>query len=122
MKKRTIVIGLFLTAAFLLTFALLQAQQGGSASTSAQGTEKAAPAKKKAVYQTLCPVLGGKIDKELFVDAAGKRIYVCCSACLEKVKADPQKYIKEMEDKGITLYKTPKKPVTKKEVGDTQPK
>ena len=57
--------------------------------------------------QTTCPVMDGKIDNNLYVDADGKRIYVCCAGCIEKVKADPQKYIKQLEDKGITLYKNP---------------
>ncbi len=59
-------------------------------------------------FQTECPILGEKIDKSLFVDFKGKRIYVCCAGCIEKVKADPAKYIKEMEAKGITLDETPK--------------
>jgi hypothetical protein len=121
MKKRTIFLGLFLTAAFLMTGSIVFAQTANTPAP-AQGTEKAAPVKKKVVHQTICPVMGGKIDRKLFVDADGKRIYVCCSACLEKVKADPQKYIKEMEDKGITLYKTPKKSEKKKAAGDTQSK
>ena len=62
---------------------------------------------KTPVLQTTCPVGVGKIDKNLYVDADGKRIYVCCAGCVEKVKENPQKYIKELEDKGITLYKTP---------------
>ena len=61
-----------------------------------------------AEKQTVCPVAGGKIDKNLYVDADGKRIYVCCENCLEKVKADPQKYIKRLENEGITLEKITK--------------
>ena len=60
--------------------------------------------------QLTCPVMGGKIDKNLYVDtgsidAEGKRIYVCCEGCLEKLKADPQKYFKQLESQGITLEK-----------------
>ena len=60
--------------------------------------------------QTVCPVMGGKIDKNLYVDADGKRIYVCCRGCIEKVKADPKKYITQLEEQGITLEKTPVQP------------
>ncbi len=62
---------------------------------------------KTPVSQTTCPLNDGKIDKNLYVDADGKRIYVCCAGCIEKIKADPQKYIKQLEDQGITLDKTP---------------
>lgn len=60
---------------------------------------------KEVKVQTACPVLGGEIDKKLFVDFGGKRIYVCCAGCIAAVKANPQKYIKELEAKGIVLDK-----------------
>ena len=50
--------------------------------------------------QTTCPVMGGAINKDLYVDHEGKRIYVCCEACLDDVKANPEKYIKELAEKG----------------------
>ena len=31
--------------------------------------------------QTNCPVQGGEIDKEVFVDVDGKRVYFCCPGC-----------------------------------------
>lgn len=55
--------------------------------------------------QTDCPVMGGKINKSLFVDTQGKRIYVCCAGCLTSLKANPEKYRKELEAKGIILDK-----------------
>ena len=57
--------------------------------------------------QTICPVMGGKIDKSLYVDHEGKRIYVCCEGCLAEVKKDPAKYIQKLEAEGIMLDKTP---------------
>jgi YHS domain-containing protein len=62
----------------------------------------------KKTVQTECPVMGGKINKALFVDYQGKRIYVCCQGCIGKVKENPEKYIKEIEAKGIVLEETPK--------------
>lgn len=73
------------------------------ASTS---TKEVAVAVKK---QTTCPVMGGAIDKKLFVDAEGKRIYLCCTGCIAPVKKDPKKYIAKLEADGITLEKTPVK-------------
>ncbi|MEI7902665.1 MAG: YHS domain-containing protein [bacterium] len=55
--------------------------------------------------QTKCPVMKGKIDKSLFVEYEGKRIYVCCKECIETVKKDPAKYIRELEAGGVTLEK-----------------
>lgn len=59
--------------------------------------------------QTTCPVMGGKINKELYVDADGYRIYVCCKGCIKAVKANPEKYIEKMQADGIELEKTPAK-------------
>jgi YHS domain-containing protein len=59
--------------------------------------------------QTVCPVMGGKINKDHFAEHDGKRIYVCCPPCIAKIKADPDKYVKKMKDAGITLDEIPKK-------------
>jgi len=62
---------------------------------------------KPAELQTVCPVMGGKINKDSFVDVKGKRIYLCCQGCEKAIKADPDKYIKKMEDAGIVIEAAP---------------
>jgi hypothetical protein len=58
--------------------------------------------------QTLCPIMADNpINKNLFVDYDGKRIYVCCRGCIGVVKKDPAKYIALLEKEGITLDKVP---------------
>ncbi len=57
--------------------------------------------------QTTCPVMGGKVNSKLHVDAEGVRIYVCCAGCIGAVKADPQKYIKKLKAEGVELEKVP---------------
>lgn len=53
--------------------------------------------------QTLCPVMGGKINAKYYADHDGKRVYFCCPGCEAPFKKDPAKYIKKLEDQGITL-------------------
>lgn len=53
--------------------------------------------------QTKCPVMGDPIDKSLFVDKDGKRIYVCCKMCPDKVKKDFDTYATKLEAQGIDL-------------------
>ncbi len=60
-----------------------------------------------AESQTKCPVLGNKIDEKVFVDYQGKRIYFCCTGCIDPFKKDPEKYLKKMEAEGVTPAKTP---------------
>ena len=62
---------------------------------------------KPADLQTVCPVMGGKIDKDQYLDHKGKRIYICCGGCMGALKKDPDKYIAKMEKAGITPYSTP---------------
>lgn len=58
--------------------------------------------------QTTCPVMGGKINQDLYVDYQGRRIYFCCPACVELFKKEPDKYLKKLEEQGVTPEKTPK--------------
>lgn len=57
--------------------------------------------------QTKCPIMNYGINKKLYADHNGKRVYFCCPSCPEEFKKDPDKYIKKLEDQGIELEKTP---------------
>ena len=52
--------------------------------------------------------MGGGIDKKLFVDKDGKRIYVCCAGCLAPIKKDFAKFEKKLHDKGQMPHKAGK--------------
>jgi hypothetical protein len=67
----------------------------------------AAEGKEQSGAQSLCPVMNLKINKDLYVDVEGKRIYVCCAHCIDKIKSDPAEYIDKMTQQGVTLEKTP---------------
>jgi len=49
-----------------------------------------------ATKQTLCPVMDAPINKDLFVEYEGKKVYFCCAGCPEKFKADPEKYLSKL--------------------------
>ena len=71
---------------------------------------KAAPEAKpasQAVTQTKCPVLAGDINKQVYADYKGKRIYFCCSGCDAEFKKDPEKYMKKLQEQGVTLEPAP---------------
>lgn len=57
--------------------------------------------------QTVCPVMGGKIDKQIYTDYEGKRVYFCCEACVAEFKKDPERYVGKMEAEGVVLEKAP---------------
>jgi YHS domain-containing protein len=71
------------------------------------GAGVAVKAEAPAKPQTVCPVLGGEINKEYFTDYKGNRIYFCCPSCEYTFKKDAEKFLKKMKDEGVTLEKTP---------------
>jgi YHS domain-containing protein len=73
---------------------------GQPAEKSKDDSMKTAIHTKHLKPQTTCPVMGEPIDKNLYVDYNGKRIYVCCVNCVDKVKKNPEKYIKKLESMG----------------------
>ncbi len=70
--------------------------------------EPARPAASDLKPQETCPVMGGRIDRSLFVDHEGKRIYFCCSACIDEFKASPDKYLRKLAETGQKPEETPK--------------
>ncbi len=62
---------------------------------------------KKGKPQTKCPICKMDINKNLYVDYKGKRVYFGCEGCPAEFKKNPEKYIKQMEEEGIILEKAP---------------
>ncbi|MGA2507499.1 MAG: heavy metal-binding domain-containing protein [Chitinispirillaceae bacterium] len=90
-------------AVAMFSAAIVFAQSGkadtGKTTTANAGAEKT----KQLKPQTTCPVTGDPINKTLFVDYKGKRIYVCCENCINPLKKNPEKYIKKLESMGQSV-------------------
>lgn len=51
------------------------------------------------IAQKTCPVMrGNPINPEIYVDYNGRRIYFCCNMCPPQFKADPEKYLKIVDE------------------------
>jgi YHS domain-containing protein len=50
----------------------------------------------EAIEQTRCPVMDGAINKELYAEYKGKKVYFCCPGCEEKFLEEPEKYIAKL--------------------------
>jgi len=70
-------------------------------------TEKAPASVDKGKPQTKCPVMGGLVNKKVFTDYNGKRIYFCCNGCISAFLKNPDKYMKDMADEGVMLEDSP---------------
>lgn len=75
-------------------FVMLLTSVSFGETTSATG-DKDAPEASVLKNQTLCPVMGGKIDSTVYTDIQGQRVYHCCPGCAKSLKADPDKYFKK---------------------------
>jgi hypothetical protein len=78
-------------------------------SGAARPPTETAGAARTLVPQKTCPVMGTPIDKRQYVDALGKRIYVCCPDCIAPVKKDPAAYIAKLHAMGEEVEDIPVK-------------
>jgi len=54
------------------------------------------PAATAETVQKLCPVMNYPINKAIFVEYEGKKVYFCCPGCPEQFRADPQAYLAKL--------------------------
>lgn len=47
--------------------------------------------------QKVCPISGEKIDKKIYSDWEGRRVFFCCRKCRSLFAADPMKYLKRLD-------------------------
>ena len=57
--------------------------------------------------QTKCPVMGGAINRDVFTDYNGHRIYFCCAGCDAEFHKDPERYLSEMRQAGVIIERAP---------------
>jgi len=105
----------FTVAVVAVSFSILMGCSGGveneSVMQSEPGMSKPAPQEAQntaeepqiAGNQELCPVMGNPLSHMLYSDYKGKRVFFCCPPCIKAFESDPDKYIKEIEDKGVEL-------------------
>ncbi len=57
--------------------------------------------------QTKCPIMGGEINRDVYIDHNGYRVYFCCPGCDTAFKKDADAIIKKMLDDGIVVERSP---------------
>lgn len=48
------------------------------------------------VTNEICPIMGGKVNPQISTEYKGKKVYFCCSGCIEQFKANPKKYVDKL--------------------------
>ena len=73
------------------------AEQGHEGHGHASMTDEPIEAVTAAIEQTTCPIMDGNpINKALFVEYKGKKVYFCCPGCEDKFTAEPAKYVAKL--------------------------
>lgn len=55
-------------------------------------------------YQTICPVMDDEIVPSIFVETTdGRKVYVCCRGCTNKLVDKPEKYLSKLEEQGVHI-------------------
>ncbi|KMQ49869.1 hypothetical protein CHISP_3222 [Chitinispirillum alkaliphilum] len=86
----------------LLPVVIILACQNHSDSYSGHdhgGHQHVAEGKTYSAQQT-CPVMGGEINREMYAEQDGKRIYVCCPGCIETIEQNFQKHVNILKESG----------------------
>jgi len=81
----------WICAGLLIGSSLYAGSHGGDEGKEAEET--------KLKPQTTCPIMGGAINKEHYVDKDGQRIFVCCPPCKEKVAEDFEGAVEKLAEK-----------------------
>jgi len=106
MKRKWIIAAVLMIAAGM--FAIVscgkkadQADHPGDHAKDHPAAKAEAPEEKaevELVGNKTCPVMeGNPVKTDLYVDVKGKRINVCCPGCIDKIKADPDKYLSKLK-------------------------
>jgi len=68
-----------------------------TAKTAEDTNKTATTAAAVLVEQTTCPVMdGNKINKNVFVEYKGKKVYFCCADCKAAFEKEPEKYLAKL--------------------------
>ncbi len=91
-KKKQVKIILLLAGLLLVGLFVLQGCKKSEPTTPTEPNEVVSA----AIEQTTCPIMGNPINKDIFTEYKGKKVYFCCPECKEKFEAKPEEYIAKL--------------------------
>jgi YHS domain-containing protein len=94
--KKKALVTVLLVAGFLLAGLIVVDGCKKSEPEPTPPTEQLADAVAATIEQTTCPVMDGAINKELYTEYKGKKVYFCCPGCKEKFEENPENYIAKL--------------------------
>lgn len=95
MKELSVTLALAVAMVAIAGWAPGQEAEQKGVPGSEKGAASAPVPAVKEMQGTTCPVLAGPIDKKYNYTYRGTIYYFCCPICVEKFKADPEKYTRK---------------------------
>ena len=65
--------------------------------------EEGKVASRQLKLQTKCPLTGLDINRNIYTDYNGKRIYFCCTGCRTEFLKTPEEYMEKLKEQGVIL-------------------
>lgn len=96
---------LFIISTLMLTILSLsgckkKSEPAATAPAETTETKQVVSKVAEAAEQTKCPVMDGPINKNLYTEYKGKKVYFCCAGCKETFEKEPDKYIPKLPQFG----------------------
>ena len=95
-KRMQISIAVLLVGVLIVGFAGCKGDSETGADPNASAKIGGETTTTSPVAQTTCPIMGKAIDKAVSTEYQGQKVYFCCPGCIDKFKAEPAKYTKDM--------------------------
>ncbi len=86
----------FLTAASLICLLITVGCQKKTKPAAPPSATEANVTAAAEIEQKICPVLELPIDKNVFVEYQGKKVYFCCTDCKAVFEKNPEKYLSKL--------------------------
>jgi len=93
MNKKTITL---LATGLIITLLVISGCQKKTESAAPPPAAEANATASADTEQKICPVMEMPIDKNIFVEYQGKKVYFCCGQCKAEFEKEPEKYISKL--------------------------
>ena len=98
MKRHVMVVGVALAVVLLglVAAGCKDDDHEGHEHTAAPSVDET-PDAAAEIAQKTCPVMDGAINKDIYTDHEGRRVYFCCAGCVDAFKKDPDTYLAKVD-------------------------
>jgi len=95
-SMRSIMLFAILSVLAVGLVALSGCKKSKTSTTPTSTVPKAADVTAAVTEQSVCPIMGRPINKNIYSVYNGKKVYFCCQGCVTKFEVEPEKYLDKL--------------------------